>query len=674
MKRVLILLALAFFTFQSLAQDTKWKITGATAISFDFENQTETYTDNLEMSGRKVSGIITYSIDTARRVKISREIIFPQLHPYITETDAWWRVFRAYERGIYDDDFAPVLLIDSLKFTPGKLKSARIDGFLEFKHEVSKSGLSLTRKFYPSTEDPVFFETWSLKNETDEPLNIETGKLMRRRDNFGSAGAIVRTAIKNDYGAPEKFTLAPGENFKFSLEFSAMTDNVFSSKKSVDYAAQRSDFLRKVSENLILETPNKTLNTFFNFAKIRASESIFDSKLGLIHSPGGGRYYVGIWANDQAEYVSPLFPYLGYDLGNQSAINCYRAFAGEINPEYKPLRYAFELEGIPPPFYLDRGDAAMIAYGAAQFVLTYGKEETAREFYPLIEWCLEYCRRQLNAAGVVKSESDEMEGRIETGTANLSTSALYYGALNLAADLTATLKMPKKLTENYRKHAAELAISIEKYFGATVEGLPTYKYYAEHDKLRHWICLPLVVGIDSRKDATVEALFDRLWTENGVHVEKNSDNPAVAKIFWDRGTLYALRGTFLAGATEKSLEKLIEYSEKRLLGDRVPYAVEAYPEGNMAHLSAESGLYCRIFTEGLFGIVPTGLRSFEMTPRLPAEWFEMNLRNVRAFGNDFDIEVTRHDGQLFLQIKNNRNGQIAFNSHIPEGETVQIKF
>ena len=674
MKRVLILLALAFFTFQSLAQDTKWKITGATAISFDFENQTETYTDNLEMSGRKVSGIITYSIDTARRVKISREIIFPQLHPYITETDAWWRVFRAYERGIYDDDFAPVLLIDSLKFTPGKLKSARIDGFLEFKHEVSKSGLSLTRKFYPSTEDPVFFETWSLKNETDEPLNIETGKLMRRRDNFGSAGAIVRTAIKNDYGAPEKFTLAPGENFKFSLEFSAMTDNVFSSKKSVDYAAQRSDFLRKVSENLILETPNETLNTFFNFAKIRASESIFDSKLGLIHSPGGGRYYVGIWANDQAEYVSPLFPYLGYDLGNQSAINCYRAFAGEINPEYKPLRYAFELEGIPPPFYLDRGDAAMIAYGAAQFVLTYGKEETAREFYPLIEWCLEYCRRQLNAAGVVKSESDEMEGRIETGTANLSTSALYYGALNLAADLTATLKMPKKQTENYRKQAAELATNIEKYFGATVEGLPTYKYYAEHDKLRHWICLPLVVGIDSRKDATVEALFDRLWTENGVHVEKNSDNPAVAKIFWDRGTLYALRGTFLAGATEKSLEKLIEYSEKRLLGDRVPYAVEAYPEGNMAHLSAESGLYCRIFTEGMFGIVPTGLRSFEMTPRLPAEWFEMNLRNVRAFGNDFDIEVTRHDGQLFLQIKNNRNGQIAFNSHIPEGETVQIEF
>ena len=32
--------------------------------------------------------------------------------------------------------------------------------------------------------------------------------------------------------------------------------------------------------------------------------------------------------------------------------------------------YAFEMEGLVPPFKLDRGDAAMIAYGASQFALT----------------------------------------------------------------------------------------------------------------------------------------------------------------------------------------------------------------------------------------------------------------------------------------------------------------
>ncbi|MEO0341029.1 MAG: hypothetical protein AAF242_17685, partial [Bacteroidota bacterium] len=56
----------------------------------------------------------------------------------------------------------------------------------------------------------------------------------------------------------------------------------------------RSTFLSEMQEKLILETPEPTLNQLFAFSKIRAAESIFDSDLGLIHSPGGGNYYVGI--------------------------------------------------------------------------------------------------------------------------------------------------------------------------------------------------------------------------------------------------------------------------------------------------------------------------------------------------------------------------------------------
>ena len=46
-------------------------------------------------------------------------------------------------------------------------------------------------------------------------------------------------------------------------------------------------------------------------------------------------------------------------------------------------------------------------------------------------------------------------------------------------------------------------------------------------------------------------------------------------------------------------------------------SVEAYTEGNQRHLSAESAFYCRLCTEGLFGLRPTGFRSFTYTPRLP---------------------------------------------------------
>jgi cellobiose phosphorylase len=88
-----------------------------------------------------------------------------------------------------------------------------------------------------------------------------------------------------------------------------------------------------------------------------------------------------------------------------------------------------------------------------------------------------------------------------------------------------------------------------------------------------------------------------------------------------------------------------------LLGEHVPYPVEAYPEGDQKHLSAESGLYCRIFTEGLFGLRPTGFRSFTLAPHLPEGWNEMALKNIIAFGNVFDIEVKRVDKKTLITIK-----------------------
>jgi len=117
------------------------------------------------------------------------------------------------------------------------------------------------------------------------------------------------------------------------------------------------------------------------------------------------------------------------------------------------------------------------------------------------------------------------------------------------------------------------------------------------------------VGLLDRKDGTVAALFSqRLWTADGLATRAGD------KTFWDRSTLYALRGVFAAGEKEKALSFLHYYSNRRLLGEHVPYPVEAYPEGGQRHLSSESALYCRIYTEGLFGIRPTGLHAFNITP------------------------------------------------------------
>ena len=157
----------------------------------------------------------------------------------------------------------------------------------------------------------------------------------------------------------------------------------------------------------------------------------------------------------------------------------------------------------------------------------------------------------------------------------------------------------------------------------------------------------------------------RLWTEDGLA------SLAGNATFWDRSTLYALRGVLAAGETEKAMEFLRYYSQRRLLGEHVPYAVEAYPEGNQRHLSAESGLYCRIYTEGLFGMRPTGFNSFDCSPRLPNGWDQMALRNIHSFVNVFDLIVNRAGaGKLTITIK---KGEQTIKYTIKEGATKQIQ-
>ena len=404
----------------------------------------------------------------------------------------------------------------------------------------------------------------------------------------------------------------------------------------------------------------------FSFAKIRGSESIYKTKGGYMHGPGGESYYAAIWANDQAEYINPFFPFLGYETGNLSAYNSFKHFARFMNDEYKPIPSSIIAEGLDIWNGAgDRGDGAMIAYGVARYALARGDKQEAIDLWPLLEWCLEYCKRNLNKEGVVTSDSDELENRFPSGDANLTTSSLYYDALISAAYLGKDLGKPASQVSLYKKQAKELRKNIENYFGATVEGLNTYKYYKENDVLRSWICIPLTVGIYDRKNETIEALFSpHLWTENGLLTQSGSET------FWDRSTLYALRGVLASGETEKGMEYLKHYSTQRLLGDHVPYAIEAWPEGSQRHLSAESGLYCRIITEGLFGIRPVGLKSFVLKPNLPENWDKMSLKKIRAFGNNFDLNIYRSGKKIKIDVI--IDNKIVLEKLVNEGKEILV--
>ncbi len=596
------------------------------------------HTDNLEFSGLRVSAIIHYGTDSLKNIVLNKKIVWPMLRTIPNDTHA--SLIHDFNKAVNAKVSVDGKVVDNEK--PYKVD---FTGVLTINSKAG-SGIEIERVLSPSTDKPAVVELVTIANLGDKDIEVKIDELDYLYETPADKGVYGVYEIRCYSKGAGTRTLKKGEKYSFSQIYIATKSEEKYSVDTKEEIQKRDDFVKSLNESLVLETPDVYINRMFSFAKLRATESIFATKGGLMHGPGGSRYYAAIWANDQAEYVNPFFPFLGNANGNESVINSFRHFARFMNDKYEPIPSSIIAEGTDIWNGAgDRGDAAMIAYGASRFALAYGDEKAAESLLPLIKWCIDYSEHKMLPEGVIASDYDELEGRFPAGKANLTTSMLAYGAYLSAADLLNSLNKDADLADKYRQKASKLRVASENYFGANVEGFDTYRYYDGNDKLRSWICMPLTMGVFDRKEATLNALLsDKLWTKDGILTE-SGDNT-----FWDRATLYAFRGIFNAGEVDRGMKYFEYYSHKRLLGEHVPYAVEAYPEGNQRHLSAESGLYCRVVTEGLFGIVPTGFRKFEMTPRLPSGWNFMHLRHIKAFQSDFDIYSVKKDGKFIVFI------------------------
>ncbi len=643
--------------------ENRWEIENRQAIKW--KNDGRAHTDHIEMAGKQVACVLRYGIAPDGSFVLNKSMVWPMLRTLPDNTHA--SLMRRFDWNPID-----LININGQSVMADKVSDITLDGMMEVNSTFSayRGGKgAMKRVYFPSADQPSLVEAYTIYNTGKSPMTVEipeTNIVTKTDASKGRDGSYSLVATIDKSGS---FTVAPGDSLEFTASISGYKKGQPMAKIDAKAEmAKRRQMLNVLADNLVLNTPNDVINTMFAFSKIRACESIYDTEGGPLHGPGGESYYAAIWTNDQAEYVNPFFPFTGYDYGNESAINSYMHFARFMNDEWKPIPSSIIAEGRDIWNGAgDRGDAAMLAYGASRFALANGNREEALKLWPLIEWCLEYCKRNLNEGGVVASDSDELEGRFPSGDANLCTSSLYYDALISASYLAKELGIKTPAAKSYMADAKKLRKNMETYFGANVEGFDTYAYYKGNDILRAWICIPLTVGIDDRAQGTIDALFSpRLWTENGLLTQAGSET------FWDRSTLYALRGVYAAGETEKATDYMKRYSQTRLLGDHVPYAIEAWPEGSQRHLSAESGLYARIITEGLFGIRPTGLRSFTLTPRLPNDWDYINLQNVCAFGSKFDIDVTRA-GANKANVVVTENGKPIVNKTITLGQTVDVK-
>src|SRR5690606_28426210 len=293
-RRVLLLSFGPFSASCTPPDSLYWSLDGDHAIKWNVAQESRLpHRDHIEMSGKRVSAIIDYTVDQNRRLEIKREVIWPTLRTLLKEGDPDYLAYRAYLRRTHSDDIMPDLRVDGEPFAPGPVETVRIDGTLQFVH-TSESGLRLSRTLFPSTEHGALIEQWTLENTGDKPLQIEASGVSVTESETGHYGQY-ELAVRSDAISPRQ--LAPGERLSLGIYFTAHLADADAPQFLADNElAARQAFLNEIRGSLILETPDPVLNRAFELAKVRTSESIFETKIGLVHSPGGGRYYAGVWA------------------------------------------------------------------------------------------------------------------------------------------------------------------------------------------------------------------------------------------------------------------------------------------------------------------------------------------------------------------------------------------
>lgn len=560
-----------------------------------------------------------------------------------------------------DPESDPKIQLDGKVIQPGVPSSAAFDGILTLTYPMT-GGVTLNRRIFPSMSKAAVLDEWQLRNTGDEALKLSVLKSRTVITNPKFEGVVF---VRHCEGV-NSVTLNPGEvvSFTTSLQSRLETDDDMTLDVAVERAARRAVAEAAWSGPGRLETPDPQLDAAFALQKFHVLECPMDTIKGLITHNGSLTYSPGIWANDPVEYSSPLFPFFGDPELNRASMNMYRIWLDHCRQNgIVPFPGSFESEALKLT-QKERGDDAMVLYGVSKFLLFQGDRAAAEELWPLIEFSAASVLSHTTEDFIVASETDEMEDRYPTGDANLSTSALAYGGYQLAAKLARALDKPATVSADFDQRADTLREGIEAYFGAEVEGFETYRYYKDNTTLRGWILLPLAMDITKRQDATVAALLsDKLWPNRmqGADILAESTRPTE----WGRETYYALRVLFKAGRTEDALDLTKRVVKAQIFGSRGPY-----PDEDAIDMLCPGSLYPRVFTEGMFGIVPTGLNSFECTPWLPQSWPRMALRDLQAFGRLWDIIVERNGEHQKITVTS--GGKTVLDASGPAGKTYSV--
>ncbi|MFZ6819409.1 hypothetical protein [Undibacterium sp. Ji22W] len=234
----------------------------------------DAHTDQLEMSGRQVSAVIDYGSDAQANLVLKRTVVWPMLRTIPDDTHA--SLIRQFS--LPD---SPRLSINGREVQQEKLIRVHFDGQLRLVSELA-NGIQLTRLLSPAPDEPALIERLILENHSGKRLQFNFAALQKIETTAANAGTHGSYVIQAT-SAARQGDLKDGGTTVVDVVYSARLANEMVYVDVAEQLTKRQSKLQEWRSKLVLETPEPALNAMFDFAKIRAAESIFATRGGLLH-------------------------------------------------------------------------------------------------------------------------------------------------------------------------------------------------------------------------------------------------------------------------------------------------------------------------------------------------------------------------------------------------------
>ena len=267
----ILLFFICVSNFLFVRADNFWRINKDGGITWDIQNG-QSHKDHIELSGKKISVVFRYGINNEGNFVINKSLVWPMLRTIPNDTHG--SLIRSYDWNPLD-----AITINGRALEAEKVKSISLKGILAVECTYNNGQIKLLREYFPSVDQPSLIETYNIVNVGNKDISIEIPKLYQCSYTNPLQGVDGSYCIENKVDGDGYFVLSPQDTLCFSASISARKKMDASiTLNAVEESVKRKKLVDFLMNNLILETPDAVIDRMFAFSKIRACESIYETK------------------------------------------------------------------------------------------------------------------------------------------------------------------------------------------------------------------------------------------------------------------------------------------------------------------------------------------------------------------------------------------------------------